>query len=195
MSPVAPAAAAMTGTGSNHTWGLGCAAAWGTRSALQIELGNQCRRWSAHQTASNPWDSRRRAAATAASPGGRAAPIAEISRPEEPDVSGIAARVAGALWATKAAGQRFLRAFERFREGGLALLDQPHALDGRRSVEALDHVVDRQGGHGHGGQRLHLDPGPGGGLHRGPQADLPGLGGHLHLDLGAVERKRVAERD
>ena len=80
-SRVAPAAAATTGTGSNHTCGLAWpAAACGTSSGVQIDSGNQWRKWSAHHTASNPCRSRRWAAATAASAGGRTAPMADSSR-------------------------------------------------------------------------------------------------------------------
>ena len=81
MSRVAAAAAATTGTGSNQMWGLGWVAACGTRSGVQIDSGNQCSRWSAHQMASNPCCSRRWAAASTASAGGRTAPIADSSRP------------------------------------------------------------------------------------------------------------------
>src|SRR5579884_2341164 len=42
-----------------------------------------------------------------------------------------------------------------------ALVHQPHRLDRHATVHCLAHVVDRQRGHGHGGERLHLHAGLG----------------------------------
>ena len=104
-SRVEPAAAATTGTGSNHTWGLTWpAAAWGTSSGVQMDSGNQWRKWSAHQIASKPWRSRRWAAARAASAGGRTAPIADSSR-------GLRCAMAGNL--LRAAGRSNARGWSR----------------------------------------------------------------------------------
>ena len=68
---MAVAAAAMTTAGSRNAWGLRTAAAIGETSGVHTPGGNQCRKWSDHQTASNPAASDARTPASAASRGGR----------------------------------------------------------------------------------------------------------------------------
>src|SRR5262245_49993074 len=75
-----------------------------------------------------------------------------------------------------------------------AFLFQPDALDGHGPVHRLAHVVDRKGGHAHGGQGLHLDAGPAEDASRGLDTQQSVLGeGEVHGD--GVEGQGMAERD
>src|SRR5882672_4791797 len=76
-----------------------------------------------------------------------------------------------------------------------ALFPQGDLADHHAAVDRFQHVVDGEGGHGDGGQRLHLDAGP-------PGARDARLDGHARAErieheceIDAVERKRVRERD
>src|SRR5919108_1439923 len=67
------------------------------------------------------------------------------------------------------------------------LSQQLHGLDGHPALEALDHVVDGQGGDRGGGHRLHLDAGAGGDARGGGQRDGAGVGVELRIDVDVVE--------
>src|SRR5580692_10899016 len=78
---------------------------------------------------------------------------------------------------------------------GLAagLLVHPHVGDHRRRVHRLDHVDQRQRGHGHRRERLHLDARP----VRGPRGrrDRHPVVLHLELDRDGVQPDGVTQRD
>ena len=69
-APVWTAEAAITAMGSRNACGLRTTSAIGTRSGVQTPGGNQWRKWSDHQTASNPASSEARTPARAGSSGG-----------------------------------------------------------------------------------------------------------------------------
>ena len=80
MRSVPIAAAAITVIGSRNACGLRTAPAIGVTSGVQTPGGNQCRKWSDHQTASKPASSEARTPARAASTGGRMPAYAPTSR-------------------------------------------------------------------------------------------------------------------
>ena len=76
-----------------------------------------------------------------------------------------------------------------------ALAHEAHGLEGHAAVDRLAHVVDRQPRRGDRHQGLHLHPGAGVRLHARLDRDARALGVGQQLDLDAVERQRVAERN
>ena len=75
------------------------------------------------------------------------------------------------------------------------LLEQPDRLDDDVALQRLGHVVERERGHRRGGQRLHLDPGTSRRGDLGPDGNRAGSRVGSQLDVDAVERQRMAERD
>ena len=75
------------------------------------------------------------------------------------------------------------------------LLEQPHRLDDDVALQRLGHVVQGERGDRRGGERLHLDTRPRRRGDLGPDDDRAGgrVGGQLDVD--AVERQWMAERD
>src|SRR5215470_15926074 len=80
-------------------------------------------------------------------------------------------------------------------EAGLAatLLLDPHVADHRGGVDGLDHVDQRERGHGHRRQRLHLHPGPVSGAD--PGLDRDRVVAHRQVHGHRVNRYRVTQRD
>ena len=68
------------------------------------------------------------------------------------------------------------RAWASFERSGFPafLLDEAHTFDDHRFIDRLQHVVERQAGDRHGGQRLHLDAGLAGDFDFGCDADAGG---------------------
>jgi len=85
-----------------------------------------------------------------------------------------------------------------FQEGRIfdrALLDQADALDAHAALDRLDHVVDRQAGHGDRGQRFHLNPCATSDFHAGTHHDPWKLAVRLEIQRNLRDRQRMTKRN